>query len=303
MGLSQDVMIPASGVSFRISVSFIIPEDVPQKPPVIIMGHGIGGVKAAGLPSFAEQFVRAGYAAVMFDYLHFGESEGQPANLMSISRELQDFRDVIAWARQQHNLWDTHRVVVWGSSFGGMHVTSLMAQDYGLAAGIMQCPCVDGFAAARKSPALNSLRMFSLSLADWLWSFFSAEPIYVPLVMDENSTCPIAVMPGSEALEGWNRLHIGAAAPPTNKISARTLLTIPFFRPITQINRSVKPILAVLPTWDNQAPLAKAEKAVRLAPLGEALRVPGGHFDLYDGCIGFDENISGQINFLKRVFA
>ena len=303
MGQTQEIMIPASGVAFRISVSFIIPEDGLQNPPVIIMGHGIGGVKAAGLPIFAERFVRAGYAAVVFDYLHFGESEGQPANLMSISRELQDYRDVITWARQQHDLWDTHKVVVWGSSFGGMHVTSLMAQDHGLAAGIMQCPCVDGFAAARKSPALNLLRMLPLALADWLGSFFSAEPIYVPLVMDENSTRPIAAMPGSEALEGWNRLLIGVAAPPTNKISARTLLAIPFFRPITQIHRSVKPILAVLPTWDNQAPLAKAEEAIRLAPLGEALRVPGGHFDVYNGGIGFDENISGQINFLEKVFA
>lgn len=302
MGRTQEKMIPASGTSFRISVSFIIPEDVPTKPPVIIMGHGIGGVKAAGLSPFAEQFARAGYAAVMFDYLHFGESEGLPVNLMSISRELEDFRDVIAWARQQHSLWDTQKVVVWGSSFGGMHVTSLMAQDHGLAGGIMQCPCVDGFGAAIKSPAWCLFPMLALALADWVLSLFSTEPIYLPLVADGSSRFPIAVMPGSEALEGWNRLLTDVVTPPMNKISARTLLVIPFSRPFVHIHRSIKPVLAVLPTWDNQTSLAKAEEAVRLAPLGEAIRVPGGHFDLYEGGIGFDENVRGQIEFLEKLF-
>lgn len=299
MSQLQETMIPATGVPLRISVSFLLPDDTAPKPAVLVMGHGIGGIKAAGLLPFAKTFSKAGYAAIMFDYLYFGESEGTPRNLMSISRELQDFRDVVAWARQQHDLWDTHRVVIWGSSFGGMHVTSLMAEDHTLAAGIMQCPCVDGYAAARMLPAVAVLRTSLFALGDWLSSFVSAEPIYLPLV-DDGTSKP-AAMPGPEALAGWDSLLPGATAQPMNKISARTILAIAFSRPINKINRSVKPVLLVLPTWDNQAPLAAAAEAARLAPLGEAARVPGGHFDVYEGGVGFEENIHRQLSFLKRV--
>lgn len=44
-----------------------------------------------------------------------------------------------------------------------------------------------------------------------------------------------------------------------------------------------------------------AEAAVRNAPLGEELRVPGGHFDLYAGGIAYDANLSGQLAFLERI--
>lgn len=264
------------------------------------MGHGIGGTKSAGLLPFARRFLEAGYATVMFDYLYFGDSQGSPENTMSVAQELQDFRDVIAWARRQEHLWDIHRIIAWGSSFGGMHVASLMAQDHGLAAGIMQCPCVDGLAAARMNPILKSLRMVAIGLADWLWSFISEDPIYVPLVSD--GELALAVMSGSEATQGWNRMLVNAEGTmPKNKISARVLLFIPFYRPINQIHTSVKPILVVLPTWDNQAPLAAAEEAARLAPFGEVLRLPGGHFDVYEGGAGFDENIKGQLDFLRRI--
>lgn len=62
-----------------------------------------------------------------------------------------------------------------------------------------------------------------------------------------------------------------AGTPPKNKISACVLLAIHFHRPISRIHRSIKPILAILPTWNNQTPLGKAEEAARLAPAGEAV--------------------------------
>ncbi len=46
--------------------------------PVIVMGHGFGGVRALRLYAYAERFVAAGYLVVVFDYRGFGESEGSP---------------------------------------------------------------------------------------------------------------------------------------------------------------------------------------------------------------------------------
>src|SRR5438552_16751689 len=63
--------------------------------PAVVMAHGIGGIKAGGLAPFAARFCREGFAAVAFDYRHLGGSTGQPRELLSAPRELEDYRTVI----------------------------------------------------------------------------------------------------------------------------------------------------------------------------------------------------------------
>lgn len=77
---------------------------------VLVMGPGIGLVKYGGLLAFANAFNAEGYAAITIDYLSFGGSQGTPHNVLDIDRELQDFRDVIAWARAQ-SMFDPEKVI------------------------------------------------------------------------------------------------------------------------------------------------------------------------------------------------
>jgi alpha-beta hydrolase superfamily lysophospholipase len=65
----------------------------------VILAHGFGGTREARLWAFAERFRAAGIAALVFDYRHFGDSEGEPRQLLSISRQLDDWRAAIAFAR------------------------------------------------------------------------------------------------------------------------------------------------------------------------------------------------------------
>jgi dipeptidyl aminopeptidase/acylaminoacyl peptidase len=58
--------------------------------PVIVMAHGIGAVKAGGLAPFAERFRHEGFASLVLDYRHFGGSEGQPRELLSVPRQRED---------------------------------------------------------------------------------------------------------------------------------------------------------------------------------------------------------------------
>jgi pimeloyl-ACP methyl ester carboxylesterase len=299
----KDLFIASSRSNSRIAVStyLSIPGVNGSGPPaVIVMGHGIGAVKAAGLEPFAEVFNKEGYAAVTFDYISFGLSEGLPRNTMTVAGELQDFRDVVAWVRQQDD-FDNKRLVVWGTSFGGMHVTALLSEDHEIAAGISQCPCVDGFAAVKKVPFLRSLQFMWIGLRDIISSFFYDEPVYIHLASDGSPGSPTAIMEGPHVIEGWRRIAPTDQSPFPNILAGRSLMNLSFSRPILSIHRSVKPYLFVLPTFDHEAPLGAAEEAVRLAPLGEMWRVPGGHFDLYHGGFAYEENIKGQIAFLKRV--
>ena len=128
-----DIRIPV-GHGDEIDAWVFLP-DGPGPHPVVVMAHGIGGVKAAGLAPFAERFAAGGFAALVFDYRHWGRSSGQPRQLLSIRCQLEDYRTVLAWARAQE-VFDTTRVFVWGTSFSGMHIVELAAGEAGLAGGI-----------------------------------------------------------------------------------------------------------------------------------------------------------------------
>ncbi|KAK1462133.1 hypothetical protein CMEL01_14100 [Colletotrichum melonis] len=298
----EDRFITSSRNGQKIAISIYKPDGIKHPAPVIVMGHGIGAIKAAGLTPFASHFTAEGYTAVTFDYLGFGDSEGFPRNVLDVGNELQDFRDVIKWVREpDQSTWvDSSRIVAWGSSFGGMHTTVLMAEDHELAAGIAQCPLVDGLAGVMQMPLLRSLRLATTAAADIVGSYIlgTKEPKYVDLISDGSTT---AVMASQEAYDGWNRLSPGDGRDWPNVIAGRSLLNIMINRPLLHIHKSTRPYLVILPTWDNEASLGAAEDCVKRAPFGEALRVDGGHFDLYKGGIAFEKNIAGQKEFLRRV--
>jgi len=121
------------------------------------------------------------------------------------------------------------------------------------------------------------------------------------LASDGSPKSPSALMTRPEVMAGWQRITPDESIPFPDKFTARSILAFSLERPVRKIHRSTKPYLVVLPTYDNEAPLDAAEEAVRRTPLGEDLRVKGGHFDLYAGGIAFEENIKGQLAFLKRV--
>jgi dienelactone hydrolase len=70
LGRRTDVRIPA-GRGEEVDAWMYLP-DGPGPYPVVVMAHGIGGVKAAGLAPFAERFAASGFAAMVFDYRHWG---------------------------------------------------------------------------------------------------------------------------------------------------------------------------------------------------------------------------------------
>jgi len=299
----SDLTINSTRNGLKIAVSIYRPVTWTARSPVIVMGHGIGAVKSGGLSPFAMAFNSAGYAAVTFDYISFGESEGFPRNVLFVQNELQDFRDVLAWVRaEEQSKWvDPTRIIAWGTSFGGMHVTALMSEDHKLAAGIAQCPLVDGVAGSTQRPLMRVLGLTMTAAADVVgWTFGAQTPRYVTLTSDGSKN---ALMASPEVVVGWDRIKPENGQEWPNIIAGRSLFSIMASRPLLKVHKSTKPYLLVLPTWDHEASLDAAEECVRRAPLGECLRVGGGHFDLYKGGPSFEVNIKGQLEFLERIFA
>lgn len=83
------------------------------------MGHGFGTPRAVALYVYAEAFVRAGYIVTVFDYRYFGESEGEPRQLLDIGKQHEDWRNALAYTRAKEGV-DRRCIVAWGTSFAGV---------------------------------------------------------------------------------------------------------------------------------------------------------------------------------------
>ena len=81
----------------RCAADLYLPQGV-DKPPIVVMGHGLGGLKNFRIPAFAERFVDRGLAVLAFDYRHWGGSAGEPRQLLSPRKQLEDWHAALACA-------------------------------------------------------------------------------------------------------------------------------------------------------------------------------------------------------------
>lgn len=266
--------------------------------PCIVMAHGLGGTRDAGLVPYARAFAEAGFSVLLFDYRHFGASEGEPRQLVSVRRQLADWQGAIDFARQQPGI-DPQRIALWGSSFSGGHVLVAAARDGGVAAVSAQGPMMDGLAAVLNVVGYAGiggiLRLSTLALRDQLRALLGGTPLYAPIVGRPGET---AAMATADAYDGYR-----AIAPPDwrNELAARLALQLPLYRPLRHARRLPCPVLIQVCGRDSVAPPEAAEKvASRAGGRAELRRYDDlGHFDIYVGD-GFERSCSDQIDFFQR---
>ena len=95
----------------------------PAGRPCVVMAHGFGGTRDAGMEPFAEAFADAGLDVLLFDYRGFGASAGVPRQAISYRRQRADYHAAIAAARQRRRRPRTHRRG--GTSYSGGHVVAV----------------------------------------------------------------------------------------------------------------------------------------------------------------------------------
>ena len=287
----RDIVFPSSGQLCR---GWLYTPAAPGPHATLLMAHGFGAVKEMGLDRFAQRFAAAGYACLVFDYRHFGASEGEPRQLLDIGRQLDDWAAAIACARGHADL-DPDRLALWGTSFAGGHVIEAAVRDGRVAAVISQCPFTDGRASVRKMELGNLMKVSWLALRDAIGSLFGRQPLLVPDVGEPGS---VAMMTAPDALPGFLQL-----IPPgfefRNEVAARIALHVLFYRPGRAAARLTCPALFCVCETDSVAPAKATLRHVARAPRGEVKRYPDGHFDIYVG-EPFERVITDQLAFLRR---
>ncbi len=264
------------------------------KPPVVVMAHGFGAQRDFGLPQYAERFASRGMAVFLFDYRNFGDSEGEPRNLVNPWRHLQDWKAALAYVRSLPEV-DGGRVALWGSSYSGGHVMVTAARDAGVAAVVAQVPFVDGVSSAVYTGFKHALQATAAATRDILRAITFREPYRVPIVSDPET---FGVMNTPESKPGYLAL-VPEGSGWKNECPARAVLELLLYRPTMWAARVRCPALVIMGEKDSLIKPVAVEKAASRMREVTIERLPVGHFDVYHG-EWFEKVASLEEDFLAR---
>ena len=256
------------------------------------MAHGLAGVKEMRLDAYAERFAAHGYHVLVFDYRHFGASEGSPRQLLDLGKQHADWAAAVGYARSRSEV-DPSRIVLWGSSLSGGHVMAL-AEPLSAAAVIAQIPHADGIESVRALGPRQALKMTGHGLYDAARAAMRLSPHYVAAAGEPGSA---AVMTAPEA-GGYRRL-IPEGQVFDERVAARFALRVGLYSPGRKLRSVDAPVLVQVATKDQTTPPAAAINAAKKARRGVLKTYDIGHFEPYVNP-AFDSVVGDQIEFLRQ---
>ncbi|MFB4316119.1 alpha/beta hydrolase [Actinomadura sp. 21ATH] len=266
-----------------------LPEGRTGSVPCVVLCHGFSGTMDRLFPQ-AEGFAAAGFAALVFDYRNFGESEGEPRQLADIDGQLEDLRAAVAYARGRAEI-DPDGILLWGNSLGGAHAINAGADDPRVAAVVAQIP-FNGFPRKVEGrTAWQTLRLQGAILRDALRGRLGLSPSYIPMV---GAPGTLAVVATREA-EQHIRTLSGDGGLWRNSVAPRAFLRMARYRPAPE--RLRVPLLVCIAADDRETPEETTRVLAERAPDGELKRYPGTHFGFYDDPATRERVMADQIAF------
>ncbi len=136
--------------------------------PIVILAHGFTGDQHewGRFTKTAQEFNKAGFDAISFDFSGSGKNPREPVTLF---KQVQDLKDVHEWVKSK----GYKKINVLGLSFGGL--TALVANLPNINATVFWAP---GFYVKRAFPKKHIFLM-------WLQSTFSKKPHSMPSANNE----------------------------------------------------------------------------------------------------------------------
>ena len=290
--MREDVEFSSGGT--RCAAWLYRPEGTDGDVPCVVMAHGFTGVREQRLDAYADRFAAAGLAVLLFDYRHFGASDGEPRQLIHIGRQLEDWRAAIAFARGLNGI-DPKRIALWGTSFSGGHVVAIAAADPAIAAVVSQAPFTSGLAALSAGTPIAGLRLTIAGLKDQLAAAVGRPPAYIPAVGQPGT---LAAMSREEAYPGFHGID-PAESTWRNEVAPRVMLRLPLYRPYSKLAKVRCPVLTCVATHDQTTPHEPAVKAAERSANTELRSYEQGHFEVYLGDT-FERAVADQTEFLVR---
>ena len=261
--------------------------------PCVVMGTGFGGTQDTPSIVFtAQKFASSGFAALTFDYRHFGESRGEPRQIVRIQGQLADFHAAIGFARSQTGI-DPDRIALWGTSLGGGHVVSVAAKDPRIAAVVAQVP-FNGFPKKVEGRSSEMTRkLLGAMVRDAIRGWFGLSPYYIPAVGNTNELAVMASPQAAQVIQGLDSKTW------RNEVAPRALFEMMRYKPSDFSPQLKMPLLVCIGEFDRETLGENTTELVQKAPGGELKSYPFAHFDIY--LPEFREQVvRDQIEFLRK---
>ena len=280
----------------KCAADLYLPDIAARKLPCIVMAHGFSGTKDSfGMPEYASQFTKNGFAVLAFDYRNFGESGGVPRQVIDINKQREDYHAAIGFARSLDTI-NPDEIALWGSSLSGGHVIDVAAKDPKIAAVITQVPFIDAFkgGGSETAPVKVQIKLLFAAVRDVIHGLMNLSPHLIPVVGNPGE---FATMTEPEAKPLVDSM-IAQGLKWRNEFAPRIAFKMPRYKVRTAESLNM-PILFCIAEQDIQASPAFALEIARKVPNGEIREYFAGHFGLYTGKM-MQQVIADQLDFLKR---
>ena len=273
--VERDVELEIAGDLCR--AWFLVPEPASEPVCCVVMAHGFGLTRHCGLREIAAGLAEGGHAVVLFDYRRFGDSSGQPRQVVSFRRQREDWVAAIAFARAQPEV-DPARVVLWGFSLGAGHALATAADDRGIAAVVAVAPMFDGIssamAALRAWSPSDFLRIVVRAARDWIGAPLGRSPV----------TLPLAARPGELGLLTSENVHrdLQTVVPADfdHAIAARIALIFWTYLPGRRLLRFRRPLLLLVLQSDGINPPGPTLRRARQCDSATIVELDCGHLEV-----------------------
>ncbi|MEQ1142370.1 alpha/beta hydrolase [Acinetobacter soli] len=281
------------GITCAATLHTPLETDKKQYPAILMLG-GWGSIQQALTLPYINQFVKAGFAVMEFDYPGWGLSGGWPRQDINPWTRVKTANAALAHLKNENQV-DAHAIYLWGTSFGGGHVVDLAAQHPDLKGAIIQVPMLDGLATVQAVPFTKLAKFISLGFVDLMKP---GSPIHIPTLSEAGEFGSMDRDKAWEALQTALHAHNGKKY--DNRVTARSLLTVSFYRPWKKLKNIKIPMLIIGATRDTVAPFVAKKIKNAGNPLLQVIEMDADHFDPYFEPY-FPKTVEYQLNFLKKM--
>jgi fermentation-respiration switch protein FrsA (DUF1100 family) len=266
---------------FKCAGWLFIPENLSeaQKAPAIVMAHGLGAVKEQGLKPFAKEFCQAGFVTLVFDYRHFGDSEGEPRCQHFPLEMAEDYKNAVTWI-SMHPKVDSERIGIWGTSYSGGLAVHVGTVDPRIKAVVSQVPSAITPTDRQAMNPEKWSQVGELLAKDRLERYTTGKLNYLKVVASEGMPC---VLPGEESYCHYTKY--GDQAPNfQNQITLESLEKMREFNPVDSIQMMAPTALLMLPAENDSLLPFEAVKGAFDRAGGPKKIIPMsiGHYDIYE---------------------
>ena len=277
-----------------------------KRAPGIAMAHGFSAVKEMGLTEYAERFVNAGFAVLLYDHRNLGASAGDPKLEINPWAQTRDYAAALTHLANRPEIDET-KLALWGSSFSGGEVMVLGSVDDRVRAVVANVP----FAGTGSTPdndadmqAAHDAISHELTRTDGEGLADPGGEITGPMavVRDPDDEDLPVFLDQEESAEWFLDVGQQRGTPWQNEVTLRNAFgTEPAFDPsVGAANLGDTALFMVVADEDRVAPVEMARSAFDLVSgPKELLEISGHHFAPYSG-EAMDTIADATIAFLRK---